>query len=63
MSNGAPGLQSPPPTNPPSSPASSGPPPTPRDDLKESSPTPVSGKLQILRQWVPRGPSTRAQVC
>ncbi|EIW62002.1 uncharacterized protein TRAVEDRAFT_70218 [Trametes versicolor FP-101664 SS1] len=63
-------LQSPTPTNPPSSPATSGPPPTPRDDDKLSqqrraavSPTPASGKLRVVHQLVPRGSGNRAQVC
>ncbi|TBU63943.1 casein kinase II regulatory subunit-domain-containing protein [Dichomitus squalens] len=61
--------RSPTPTNPPSSPASSGPPPTPGEDAKSDakfggvSPLPPSGKLRVVRQWVPRGSGIRAQVC
>ena len=56
------------PTHPPSSPTSTGPPPTPRDDfvgrdkVDVVSP-PSSGKLRTVRQWVPRGSGSRAQVC
>ncbi|KAM5540463.1 hypothetical protein V8D89_005921 [Ganoderma adspersum] len=56
------------PTHPPSSPTSTGPPPTPRDDSTTSGKVaivspPSSGKLRAVRQWVPRGSGTRAQVC
>lgn len=60
-------LRSPTPTNPPDSPASTGPPQTPRDDAATKcaalSVPPSGGKLRVVRQWIPRGASARAQVC